>query len=326
MRVDIIIPVYNEEDGIQSFHQKLCEVIDPLPDEFRIYYIDDGSTDKTALRLTELSSQDARLTVVELSRNFGHQAALTAGIDLSRGDFAITMDGDGEHPPSMIPEMLRLARNDYDIVLTQRVEPDGSAGFKSGTSNLFYRLLNWISDTRILPGSADFRGMSRTVVQSLQQMREYHRFLRGMVAWIGYRTAILPYQQPGRIAGKSKYSLSKMVRLAMNGIFSFSLVPLYIAISIGVLFLVLAVVEVIYVLSIWLTGDRSSLAPGWSSLMFMLLVVGGTLMVSLGLIGIYIGYIFQEVKGRPIYLVRRQWTGTPTESITLKPPQEPPLE
>jgi glycosyltransferase involved in cell wall biosynthesis len=326
MRVDIIIPVYNEEEGITSFHEKLRQVIDPLPDEFTIYYIDDGSSDKTAERLKELSSQDARLNVVELSRNFGHQAALTAGIDLSRGDFAITMDGDGEHPAALIPEMLRLARNDYDIVLTQRVEQDGSAGFKSGTSNLFYRLLNWISDTRILPGSADFRGMGRSVVQALQQMREYHRFLRGMVAWIGYRTAILPYQQPARIAGKSKYSLPKMVRLAMNGIFSFSLVPLYIAISIGVLFLVLAVLEVIYVLSIWVTGNTASLAPGWSSLMFMLLVVGGTLMVSMGLIGIYIGYIFQEVKQRPIYLVRRQWSGVTAEKGPENPSQEPPLE
>jgi dolichol-phosphate mannosyltransferase len=326
MRVDIIIPVYNEEEGISSFHQKLCDVIDPLSDQFSIYYVDDGSSDGTAGILTRLAGQDRRINVVELSRNFGHQAALTAGIDLSRGDFAITMDSDGEHPPALIPEMLRLARNDYDLILTQRLEGEGGATFKSRTSALFYRLLNWISDTHILPGSADFRGMSRGVVQALQQMREYHRFLRGMVAWIGYRTIILPYQQPQRLAGKSKYSLSKMVRLALNGIFSFSLVPLYIAISIGILFLVLALIEAIYVLSFWVSGNQASLAPGWSSLMFMLLVVGGTLMVALGLIGIYIGYIFQEVKQRPVYLVRRQWSGASAEKDPEIVRQEPPLE
>lgn len=326
MRVDIIIPVFNEEEGIISFHQSLRQAIDALPDQFSIYYVDDGSSDKTGERLSELAGQDGRVTVIELSRNFGHQAALTAGIDQSTGDFAITLDGDGEHPPALIPEMLRLAQNDYDIILTQRLEQEGTSSFKSGSSNLFYSLLNRISETRILPGSADFRGMSRPVVQSLQQMREYHRFLRGMVAWMGYRTVILPYQQPQRLAGKSKYSLRKMLRLALNAIYSFSLVPLYIAISIGVLFLIGAVVEVIYVLSFWVSGNQASLAPGWSSLMFMLLVVGGTLMVSLGLIGIYIGYIFQEVKQRPIYLVRRRLPGTPAAKSPEPPSQEPPLE
>ncbi len=321
MRVDIIIPVYNEAEGITAFHQQLRQAIDPLSHKFTIYYVDDGSTDGTGACLSELAQQDGRVTVVQLSRNFGHQAALTAGMDQSEGDYAITMDGDGEHPPALIPEMLRQAENGFDIILTQRVDQAHLASFKARTSTLFYRLINWVGDTRILPGSADFRALSHQVVQALRQMREYHRFLRGMVAWVGYRTAILPFEQPERLAGKSKYSLGKMLRLAMNGVFSFSLVPLYIAISIGVLFLVLAVLEGIYVLSLWLGGNQASLAPGWSSLMFMLLVVGGCLMISLGLIGMYIGYIFQEVKGRPIYLVRSKFSG---QSSSGQPPSGQP--
>jgi glycosyltransferase involved in cell wall biosynthesis len=318
MRVDIIVPVYNEAEGITAFHQQLCQAIDPLPHKFTIYYVDDGSTDNTCACLSELAQRDERVTVVQLSRNFGHQAALTAGMDQSEGDYAITMDGDGEHPPALIPEMLRQAESGFDIILTQRVDQAHLSSFKARTSTLFYQLINWIGDTHVLPGSADYRALSHQVVQALKQMREYHRFLRGMVAWVGYRTAVLPFQQPERLAGTSKYSPRKMIRLALNGIFSFSLVPLYIAISIGVLFLVLAVLEGIYVLSFWLSGNQASLAPGWSSLMFMLLVVGGCLMISLGLIGIYVGYIFQEVKGRPIYLVRQKYSGQP--STTGQPP------
>jgi len=325
MRVDIIIPVFNEAEGVATFHRQLRQAIDPLPHQFTIYYIDDGSSDNTCDRLTELARQDQRVTVVEFSRNFGQQAALTAGIDLSLGDYAITMDGDGEHPPSLIPEMLRLVESGIDIVLTQRAD-EHTHSFKSRTSDLFYRLINWIGDTRILPSGTDFRAMSRPVVEALRQMKEYTRFMRGMVAWVGYRTVILPYQQPERIAGASKYSLRGLVRLALTAVFSFSLVPLYIAISIGGLFLVGAVLEAIYVLSFWVTGNISHLAPGWSSLMFMLLVVGGSLMICMGFIGIYVGYIFQEVKKRPIYLIRRKWTGDSTSDEQHPPPQETSLE
>ncbi|HEX7567636.1 MAG TPA: glycosyltransferase family 2 protein [Anaerolineaceae bacterium] len=326
MRVDFIIPVFNEEEGITTFHLQLRQAIDPLPHQFHIYYIDDGSSDHTCERLSELARQDERVTVVEFSRNFGQQAALTAGIDLSQGDYAITMDGDGEHPPALIPEMLRLAQNGYDIVLTQRVDQEHTRSFKARTSDLFYRLINWIGDTRIQPRGTDFRAMSRPVVEALRSMHEYHRFMRGMVAWVGYRTVILPYQQPERIAGTSKYTLRRMFQLALTAVFSFSLVPLYIAISVGGLFLVGAVLEAIYVLSFWVSGNIAHLAPGWSSLMFMLLVVGGSLMICLGFIGIYVGYIFQEVKKRPIYLIRRKWSGDSyTDTNDIKS-QETPLE
>jgi glycosyltransferase involved in cell wall biosynthesis len=301
--VDIIIPLFNEEESLSAFHQQLCEAIDQLPYDFKIWYVNDGSTDGTQKLIEGFIQGDERIIGLELSRNFGHQAALTAGLDHSSGEFVITMDGDGQHPPGLIPEMIRLAESGYDVVIAQRLDKE-NASYKNITSRLFYRLINTIGDTNILAGAADFRLLRKPVVDSLKTMREYHRLLRGMVAWMGYHTVILPYNQPDRLGGKTKYSLRKMILLAAHATFSFSLIPLYLGISVGVIFLLLALAEVIYVLSFWITGTQATLAPGWSSLMFVLLFVGGCLMITLGFIGIYVGYIFQEVKGRPIYLVR----------------------
>jgi dolichol-phosphate mannosyltransferase len=303
--VEVIIPLFNEEQGIQSFHRALSETVTNLPYEFRFTYVNDGSTDDTQAQLEQLYAADARIRVVELSRNFGHQAALSAGLDLANADFVITMDGDGEHPPAMIPQMLRLAEDGVDIVIAQRTEEQKASWFKRWSSNTFYRMINRVGDTKIAPGAADFRLITRPVLESLRKFHEYHRFLRGLFAWMGFRSELLPYTPGTRIAGRSKYSLRKMMNLAANAIFSFSLVPLYIAIGLGGLFLLLALIEAIYVLSFWISGRQASLEPGWSSLMFILLIVGGTVMISLGFIGIYVGYIFQEVKGRPPYLVRR---------------------
>lgn len=303
--VEIIIPVYNEENGTETFHLQLCNVVDSLPFQLRFTYINDGSNDQTQDVLERLALKDNRIKVIELSRNFGHQAAITAGIDSADADAVITIDGDGEHPPEMIPEMLKLAQTGYEVVLAQRLEDQQASWFKRWTSSAFYWFINRIGDTQIQPGVGDFRLITRNVLTSLKHLNEYHRFLRGMVAWMGYRTVILPYTPQKRIAGNSKFSLKKMIKLAMNAIFSFSLVPLYIAISLGGIFLLLALAEAIYVLRFWLLGLESGLAQGWSSLMFVLLIVGGTIMVTLGIIGIYLGYIFQEVKGRPVYLIRR---------------------
>lgn len=302
--VGIVIPVYNEEDALLAFHQQICDALQSLPYHFLIYYVNDGSTDQTSQILNDLARADEDIAVIELSRNFGHQAALTAGLDAAQGDFIITLDGDGQHPPALIASMLDLAEAGYDMVLTQRDDEMSGSFFKRQTAALFYRLINRMGDTQILPGGADFRLMTREVVDSFKQMREYHRFLRGMVSWMGFRTVILPYSPPARLGGESKYTFKKMLRLAANAIFSFSLVPLYVGISLGVLMLVLALAEMIYVLSFWITGNLAGLAPGWSSLMFVILVIGGILMILLGFIGIYVGFIFQEVKRRPIYLVR----------------------
>jgi dolichol-phosphate mannosyltransferase len=310
LAIEIVVPVYDEGEGIERFHAQLAQAIEKLPHRFTIRYVDDGSTDRTAEALAAIAARDGRVGILELSRNFGHQAALTAGLDASDADATITMDGDGQHPPEMIDEMIEAFQKGFDIVLMQRREEQGGSLFKRITSDAFYQLLNRIADTQLVPGAADFRLVSRRVADGLRTLPEHHRFLRGMIAWMGFRTAILPYTPRERIVGRSKYSLRKMVRLAMDATFSFSLVPLYLGVLLGLLFIGLAVAEVIYVGSLWLGGHRDVLAPGWSSLMFMLLIVGGTISTILGIVGIYVGYIFQEVKRRPAYFVRRKIAGS----------------
>jgi len=303
--IDLVIPVFNESGVVEQTYSKICESIHGLSYKFNIFFVDDGSTDGTAESLATLARAEKNITVLTLARNFGHQAALTAGLDASGGDFVISMDADGQHPPELIPQMIQLFIQGYDIVQAQRIEEEQAVSFKQVTSSTFYSLINRISGTQMTAGAADFRGLSRQAVDALKSMPEYHRFLRGMIAWIGYRSVILPYHEVKRMAGTSKYSLGKMLRLAMDAIFSFSLVPLYIGLSAGGIFFCLAALEMIYVLSFWVTGNTSNLAPGWSSLMFVILIVSGMLMVLLGFIGIYIGYIFQEVKRRPIYLLKK---------------------
>jgi dolichol-phosphate mannosyltransferase len=217
----------------------------------------------------------------------------------------ISMDGDGQHPPQMIPQMISLIQNGYDIVQTQRIENSGFS-FKKISSNFFYWLINKISGTQVIQGAADFRAMNRDALNGLRSMKEYHRFLRGMISWMGYKSIILPYEEPKRIAGKSKYSLGKMFRLASDAIFSFSLAPLYIGLSAGFVFFILACAQLTYVLTLWLTNNTQQVVPGWSSLMGILLIASGIIMILLGFIGVYVGYIFQEVKRRPVYLVKGQ--------------------
>jgi polyisoprenyl-phosphate glycosyltransferase len=303
--IDLVIPVYNEAGVVEHTYGKICEVIRQLPYTFHVYFVDDGSVDATPASLAALANQDDCVTVLTLARNFGHQAALTAGIDASHGDFVITLDADGQHPPEMISQMIGFFEQGYDIVQAQRIEEDQAFSFKKATSSAFYALINRISGTQMTAGAADFRGISRQVVEALKSMPEYHRFLRGMIAWVGYRSVILPYHETRRVGGESKYSPGKMFRLAMDAIFSFSLVPLYIGLSAGGVFFCLAALEMLYVLSFWVTGRTSHLAPGWSSLMFVILIVSGMIMVLLGFIGIYVGYIFQEVKRRPVYLLKK---------------------
>ena len=306
LKIDLVIPVYNEAGVVEQTYASVCQVVDCLPYQFTIYYVDDGSKDNTVGSLSMLAEKDQRIIVLEFARNFGHQAALTAGLDASTGDFVISLDGDGQHPPEMIPQMVALFEQGYDIVQAQRIEEGQGFSFKQFTSSGFYTLINTISGTRMEPGAADFRGLSRQAVEALKAMPEYHRFLRGMISWMGYRSVILPYHEPGRVAGKSKYSFGKMFRLAMDAIFSFSLMPLYLGMTMGGILLCLAAGQIIYVLSFWFTGRSSELVPGWSSLMSVMLVIGGMLMILLGFIGVYVGYIFQEVKRRPVYLLKKR--------------------
>ncbi len=303
--VDLVIPIFNEVGVVEQTFSKISEIIDPLPNRFHVFFVDDGSSDGTNASLVALAHGDKRISVLTLARNFGHQAALTAGLDACQGDFVITMDGDGQHPPEMIPQMIELFEQGYDIIQAQRLDEDQSFSFKQATSTGFYSLINRLSGTPMVPGAADFRGMSRQAVDALKSMPEYHRFLRGMIAWMGYRSVILPYHELRRVAGRSKFSFGKMFRLAMDAVFSFSLVPLYIGMTVGGFLLCLAAIQIVYVLSFWFTGRMAQLEPGWASLMAGILVIGGMVMILLGFIGVYVGYIFQEVKRRPVYLLKK---------------------
>ncbi len=306
-QVALVIPVFNEAEVIEITHARVMTVINGLPYEFRLYYVDDGSSDGTEAVLAQLAAQDERVTVLSLSRNFGHQAALTAGLDHAEGEVIISLDGDGQHPPEMIPQMIKLVEQGYDIVQAQRIEQGSGFSFKKATSEGFYWLINHISGTHIQQGAADFRALSRQALEALKAMPEYHRFLRGMIAWMGYKSVILPYQEQRRVGGKSKYSLGKMLRLASDAIFSFSLVPLYIGLSVGGIFILLAVAQIAYVLFIFIAKPANVyIAPGWSSLMAILLIASGIIMILLGFIGVYVGYIFQQVKGRPVYLLKKR--------------------
>jgi polyisoprenyl-phosphate glycosyltransferase len=300
--IGIVVPVFQEESVIEMFHAHLVQVIQALPNSIRIYYVDDGSKDGTGAALEKIAVADERVVVITLSRNFGHQAALTAGMDQAEGDVIITLDGDGQHPPELIEHMLKLHAAGYDIVQTQR-DDSRTDGAKKSTSGLFYWLINRISNTEIQPGTADFRLLSRKVVDTLKSMPEYHRFLRGLIPWMGFQSVILPYQPLPRMAGKSKYSFKKMTHLAADAIFSFSTTPIKLTILLGILFLVFAVLEVIYVSSFWVTNNISALAPGWSSLMFVILFGNALVLINVGVLGIYVGYVFQQVKGRPVYII-----------------------
>ncbi len=303
LRLDVIVPVFNEEAVVGSFHSSLAEVLRGLPCDCRVIYVDDGSTDRTSSIVLGLPAADVAVECVRLSRNFGHQAALTAGMDRADADVVITMDGDGEHPPAMIPAMLALYSSGIDIVLAVRRSGGRVTAFKRVTRDLFYRLLGGLSDTVVIPGAADFRLLSRRAVQSLRSMPEYHRYLRGMVAWLGFQTAILPYDTGHRIGGRSKFSIRKMAKLGMEAVFSFSLVPVYIGLLAGMLFLLMACAEAAWVAVLWLLGGGAHLVPGWSSLMFVSLFLGGVLVLSISTVGIYVGLIYQQVKGRPVYIV-----------------------
>ena len=316
-RIDFIIPVYNEGPALERFHASLISALDDLREHtFRFLYVNDGSSDDTAQVLDRMSQSDPRTVPIELSRNFGHQAAISAGLDSFDADAVIMMDGDGEHPPALVPEMIRLFESGYDVVQTQRIDAHRKGFFlKRVTSAMFYGLINHLGETNVVSGAADFRLLSREAGDALRRLREYHRFYRAMVHWIGFRIVVLPYTPAPRIEGRSKYSLGKMLGLAKDGMFSFSQAPLRLGFFVGGVFILLAVAEIIYVLSFWIRGDTSSLVPGWSSLMVVLTISSGTSMFLIGILGIYIGMIFVEVKRRPVYLAR-QPKSAPSNQIT----------
>jgi dolichol-phosphate mannosyltransferase len=306
MLISIVVPVYNEEEALPIFHQALLGVLTSLPHPFEVWYVAGGSTDSTSKLVRGWHRDDNRIKLLELSRNYGHQPALTAGIDYARGDVVISMDGDGQHPPSLIPQMIEAYENGYDVVLTQRRATEQIGFFTHLFSQTFYKVINRLSESEIVPDSADFRLLSREVVQDLRTLREQHRFIRGMISWMGFQQIIIPFDAPPRLKGHTKYTLKKRLRLAVDAIFSFSITPINLSIIIGFILLALAVLQILYVLFSLVAQGKNDFPPGWISLMLAILVIGGTQMLSLGIIGYYVGLSFQESKRRPVYFVNKR--------------------
>ena len=303
--LSIVIPIYNESENIFPLYDRLSKVIDEVSQKYQIkseiLFVNDGSSDSSTDNIKLLHERDQRVKLLSFSRNFGHQIAITAGLDYSTGVLVIVMDGDLQHPPELIPQLIEQWQAGYEIVYTIRQDTAKASIVKRLTSRLFYRLLQFMSPVTIPEGSADFRLMDRKTVEALNSLREKDRFLRGLIPWIGFRQIGVPYLADKRYAGQSKYSTGKMLRLAIDGILSFSIIPLRLSFFLGLIVSLFAFLYAVYVLVVFATGHAM---PGWTSILVAILVLGGIQMIVLGIVGEYIGRIYQEVKNRPIYIIR----------------------
>ena len=311
----IVAPFYNEEAMVDLFYETLRDELLLLEDiDYRLVLVDDGSSDDTLARLNAIADHDEAVQVISLSRNFGHQIALTAGLDHAQGDAVLTMDSDLQHPPSLIAPMVALWRQGHDVVSAVRRQTEQAGWFKRHSADAFYWLVNRLSDTPIERGACDFCLLSEPAHQALRSLPERHRFLRGMVAWIGFRRVFIPFSAPARVAGESKYTLPKMMRLAMDAVFSFSATPIRMASRVGTLVMLAAVAYLCYVLGrFWVLGD---LIPGWSSLICTVLILGGLQLLFIGIVGEYVSRVFEEAKQRPLYLLKPPRAQTETSEPT----------
>lgn len=302
--VSVVCPVFNEEDGIEEFHDRCTEAmrsIDP-PVEFELVYVNDGSTDRSGAILRKLAERDERCRMVELSRNFGHQIAITSGIDMASGDAVVVIDADLQDPPEVVADMIAHWRDGHKVVYGLRTWRDGESRFKLFTAKWFYRLLNRLSDTPLVADSGDFRLMDRQVVDVLKDIREESRYIRGLVSWIGFSQCSVEYRRNPRYAGTSKFTLRRMLKFAADSITSFSDKPLRLSIRLGaVTTLFTLVLGSLIVLGKLLNPD--SALPGYASLMTVVLFFGGVQLMSIGVLGEYVGRTYRETKRRPLYVV-----------------------
>jgi len=305
--VSIVVPVFNEQDNIMVFFHEVCKYMEPLPYRFELIFVDDGSDDATAMILDRLTREDSRVRALLLARNFGHQIALTCGLDHADGDAVITMDGDMQHPPEMLPALLAKWEEGFQVVQTIRKSTEGVSWFKGFTSSMFYRLMNAMSKVRVQEGGSDFRLLDKRVVQGFRLFRERARFIRGMISAIGFRQVQLEFVAPKRYAGKSKFSLKKMMHFALDGITAYSKLPLRFAFYVGVIFGVISFGLTLHVVYIKLFTEEA--VPGWATISASILLLGGFQLIGVGIIGEYVGRIFEEVKQRPLYLVRAELNG-----------------
>ena len=303
--LSIVVPCYNEEAAIAETDKRLKSLCASLTDiNVELIFVDDGSQDATRSLLKQMAEGDSRIKVIGFSRNFGHQIAVTAGIDASAGDAVVLIDADLQDPPEVIHQMLAKWREGFDVVYGTRAKRRGESFFKLATARTFYKILNKLSEVPIPLDTGDFRLMSRPVVEALKAMPERDRFIRGMVSWVGFKQVSLPYERAERVAGVSKYPLRKMVKFATDGILSFSTRPLQLSINLGVLSFFVALAGIIYAVSLRIFTHVW--VEGWTALMIAVLFLGGVQLISIGILGEYIGRIFTQIKGRPLYIVQER--------------------
>ncbi len=320
MLISIVLPCYNEVKLLPETHRRLLALTGKLNKErFEFIYVDDGSRDETATFLHELSLTDNRVRALRLSRNFGHQVAITAGLEHAAGDAVVIMDSDLQDPPEVIVQMYARWLEGYHVAYGQREERTGETAFKLWSAKAFYRLVNRLSPMQMPNDTGDFRLMDRTVVDALLRMPERDRFLRGMVNWVGFRQVAVPYRREQRFAGETKFPLVQMVRFAADAVFSFSFAPLRLAVWIGFVALGLALLGIFYAVALRFFFNPSHWVRGWASIFVAVLFMGGVQLVSLGIIGEYVGRIYGEVKRRPLYFVRERF-GFENESANLPAP------
>jgi glycosyltransferase involved in cell wall biosynthesis len=301
-RLSVVVPCYNEEAVLAEAHRRLAAACQAAcPGRFELIYVDDGSRDGTWPMLAALADSDARVVAVALSRNFGHQLALSAGLSLARGERILMIDADLQDPPELLGAMMAQMDAGADVVYGQRSEREGETAFKTGSASAFYRLLNWLTDIDIPANVGDFRLVNRQVLDALLAMPEQHRFVRGLVAWLGFRQEALPYVRQARFAGETKYPLRKMLRLAADAITGFSVRPLRLSMLFALASFAVAMAIALYALATWLLGET---VRGWASLTVVVALFAGIQLLCLGIMGEYLGRMFMELKRRPLFLLR----------------------
>ncbi|MBC1457602.1 glycosyltransferase family 2 protein [Listeria newyorkensis] len=304
-KISVVIPLYNEEAVIEQTYQRLKNVMEQLALDYELLFVNDGSKDRTLAIVQVLSFADAHVKCLAFSRNFGHQVAITAGTDYANGDAVIIIDADLQDPPELIPEMVHKWQEGYDVVYAQRSKRDGETLFKKWSAKMFYRMLHKLTDVGIPVDTGDFRLMDRKVYTELKKLNEKNPFVRGLVSWLGFKQIAVEYERDARAAGETKYPLKKMLKLSIDGITSFSHQPLKLASYAGV---VLSGAGFIYMLIVLFQALFTSTAvSGWSSMIVIQLLFSGFVLVILGMIGEYIGRIYDEVKDRPLYIVAEQY-------------------
>lgn len=306
--ISVVAPAYNEQEVLHEFHRRVTAVLTNIGSSYEIVLVNDGSRDNTLSIMHDLQAADSHLTVIDLSRNFGKEIALTAGLDHACGDVIVILDSDLQDPPELIPQMLSIWQEGYDIVYGVRSQRDGESWFKKATAKGFYRLIERVSRVRIPRDTGDFRLMSRRAVQELSRLREQHRFMKGLFAWIGFSSKPFYYKREARVAGQTKWNYWALMNLAIEGITSFTIAPLKMASYLGLSVAGVALIYAMFV--IWKTLMYGDPVQGYPSLMVVVLFLGGVQLISVGVLGEYLGRIFNEVKRRPLYLVNRVLAST----------------